>query len=216
VDEYGEPEAAELTAAAEPLLPARQIVAKECNSANATVPPQIASGAQDQDHSVTLEQAGTNSLPVSVDLSAAASAAQEQCARVANQYNLDPEETKELILLLREMKAIGFTHSNQLSKYIMEKRLASKYPNISGIVRMELDGRQWDFRGGFPPQIYAIVCRELGLDNQRSRAVPVDFTSYKELSASPASGQRQMMGKPAQRDTPPKSNHRATTRLQLR
>lgn len=112
LDEYAESEAAELTAAAEPVLHARQIAAIECDSCKATVPPLIECSTQDQDRSVTLEQAGTNSLPVSVGLSATAGADQEQRARVTNQYNLEPEETEELISL----GASGFSVGNSIDQ----------------------------------------------------------------------------------------------------
>jgi hypothetical protein len=80
------------------------------------------------------------------------------------------------------MKALGFTHSAQVSSYIMKNQLGYKYKNISGIVRMEKDGRQWDFKGGFPPEIYSKICQSLNLGNEGSYARVVAFNSFEELS----------------------------------
>ena len=47
-----------------------------------------------------------------------------------------------------------------------------------GILQMELDGTTWNFKGGFPPNIYARVCDELGLSNNGTRARAVAFESF--------------------------------------
>jgi hypothetical protein len=46
---------------------------------------------------------------------------------------------------------------------------------------MEKDDTEWDFHGGFPPDIYKVICRELDLDNQGTRARPVGFTRFKDV-----------------------------------
>lgn len=100
----------------------------------------------------------------------------------------DGAESKHLVLLeneykqiIEEMKYLEFTHSRELSNYIVENKLGEKYRNISGIVKMEQDGNTWDFHGGFPKYIYKRICEDLGLDNEHSRAKAVDFESYKDL-----------------------------------
>ncbi len=79
------------------------------------------------------------------------------------------------------MRPLKFTHSKQLSGYIVRYKLGYKYKNISGILRMELGGEEWDFHGGFPPEIYKIICIELGLANQNTPARPGRFTPFKDF-----------------------------------
>lgn len=92
---------------------------------------------------------------------------------------LREEEYKQLI---KEMKPLGFTNSNEISHYIMENNLGEKYKNISGIVKMEQDGSTWDFDGGFPKNIYRKICVDLGLDKARTTANAVGFESYNDLN----------------------------------
>jgi hypothetical protein len=98
--------------------------------------------------------------------------------RRAAQEAMEDEEFRQLVA---EMSAFGFTHSNQVSAYIVSHKLGHKYKHISGVLRMQLDGHVWDFDGGFPRNIYARLCEELGLRNQGSGAVPVAFTPYKDI-----------------------------------
>ena len=102
-------------------------------------------------------------------------------ATLAKRYDLNPVESEELYELLAFMTPKEFTTSKQLSNFIVTQKLGYQYPNISGIVRMKQDGNEWDFEGGFPPKIYAIVCDELGLNNQGTRARPIGFTSFRNL-----------------------------------
>lgn len=90
-------------------------------------------------------------------------------------------EEKEFEQLVAEMKPLGLTESREVSWYIMNNRLGNKYKNISGIVKMEQDGTSWNFKGGFPPDIYARLCEELGLSNQGTRARAVGFKPFKDL-----------------------------------
>lgn len=92
-------------------------------------------------------------------------------------------ELKEFEQLIAEIKPLGFTHSSEVSSYIMQNRLGYKYKNISGIIEMELEGRTWQFKGGFPPIIYAQICSEIGLKNKGSYAKVVGFNSFKKLSS---------------------------------
>lgn len=95
------------------------------------------------------------------------------------QQEVEDTEFKQLVA---EMSRLRFTHSTQVSSYIMNNRLGNKYKNISGVVKMEQDGDTWNFNGGFPPRIYAKLCSELGLNNQGTSARAVGFKSFKELN----------------------------------
>ena len=94
------------------------------------------------------------------------------------QKEIEYREFKELIT---EMASLGFTHSKELSDYIIRNQLGYKYKNISGVLEMEKDGYRWDFNGGFPEKIYAQICSELNLRNEGSNAKVVNFNSFKKL-----------------------------------
>jgi hypothetical protein len=102
-------------------------------------------------------------------------------ARLNKPVAPDPEET-EFRALVAQVKALGFTSSKQLSNYIMEYRLGSKYGHISGKLTMERNGDQWPFYGGIQPRIYARLCEELGLENQGTEARPGEFVPFRDLS----------------------------------
>ena len=104
--------------------------------------------------------------------------AQQRAVAEKRKPNAEEEEFRQLVA---EMSVLGFTYSSQVSAYIVRNRLGHKYKHISGILQMEMDGNVWSFNGGFPPNIYARLCEELGLGNQGSRAVPREFTPYKDI-----------------------------------
>jgi hypothetical protein len=108
----------------------------------------------------------------------------EHKALLELRHNLNSEAAEELYRLLREMVPLKFTRSSQLSHYIVSNRLGYKYPIISGVLRMKNDDKEWNFSGGFPPDIYAIICDELKLGNENSDAIPIKFTSFKQLQAA--------------------------------
>jgi hypothetical protein len=91
------------------------------------------------------------------------------------------EEEREFNELLSEVKALGFTHSNQVSAYIVRHKLGYKYKHISGVLQMESAGDTWNFNGGFPPHVYARLCKSLGLRKNCSDARPASFTAYKDI-----------------------------------
>jgi cold shock CspA family protein len=104
-----------------------------------------------------------------------------QSIRLIQKYTLKSRaEADELAQLLAEMRPLNFTRSKELSAYIVEHQLGYNYPNISGIVRMEQAGIRWNFHGGFPPEIYKIICIELNLNNEGTDASPVGFTPFKD------------------------------------
>lgn len=106
---------------------------------------------------------------------------ENEIGRIAKEHKLAKPGADELEQLLAEMRPLNFTHSKQLSGFIVKHQLGYKYPNISGIVRMEEAGTEWDFHGGFPPDIYRVICMELNLDNQGTSARPVSFTPFKNF-----------------------------------
>ena len=102
--------------------------------------------------------------------------------KIAKRYRLDITRADELYRLLKELGPLGFTHSRQLSIHIIRNELGYRYPNISGIVTMEDDGgTRWLFPGGFPPEIYTIICQELVLANQGTSARAIHFESFQDI-----------------------------------
>lgn len=96
----------------------------------------------------------------------------------AEQEQIEEQEFQQLVA---EIANFGFTNSSQVSNYIVSNRLGYKYKNISGILQMELDGTTWNFKGGFPPKIYAKLCNELGLSNNGTKARAVAFESFGKI-----------------------------------
>jgi cold shock CspA family protein len=113
--------------------------------------------------------------------------AKQAIIKEAHQAQLDAKraqeeiEEKEFQDLVAEMKQIGYTHSSQVSNYIVSNRLGYKYRNISGVLQMELNGTIWNFKGGFPPNIYARLCNELDLSNEGTKAKPIAFESFDSI-----------------------------------
>jgi cold shock CspA family protein len=106
--------------------------------------------------------------------------AQQELQRETERHQVEIEN-KEFQQLIAEMKPLAFTHSSQVSSYIMRNKLGLKYKHISGVVTMEKDGNTWDFKGGFPPNIYAQICSALDLANNGSYARVVGFNSFNKL-----------------------------------
>ena len=93
----------------------------------------------------------------------------------------DEEEGLEFELLVAEVSSKGFTLSSQVSSYIVRNKLGNKYKNISGVLTMRNETSEWNFKGGFPPKIYAMLCDRLGLGNNGSHSQVLDFTPFKDL-----------------------------------
>lgn len=106
---------------------------------------------------------------------------QKEIKRIEKEWHLSKEEAEELHKIIEEVRPLKFTLSSQLSRYIMRHKLGHKYQNISGILRMRLSGEEWDFHGGFPPNIYAALCKELNLKGKGTPAEPINFTPFKNL-----------------------------------
>lgn len=89
-------------------------------------------------------------------------------------------EEAEFDALVAEIRPLGFSHSSQVSRYIVQNSLGHKYKKISGYLTMESGEEKWEFKGGFPPKIYARLCDALDLDNYHSSARATQFESFEE------------------------------------
>lgn len=103
-------------------------------------------------------------------------------SELTKKHSLSDVEAKELSTLLKDVESKRFTYSSELSNYIKRYNLGSKYPNISGIVTMQNSSDTWNFNGGFPRNIYRIVCQELDLVDKGTSSKAIDFLYYKQLS----------------------------------
>lgn len=91
------------------------------------------------------------------------------------------EEEKEYELALSEIRRQGFTRPSQMSSYIAKNKLGRKYRSISGVVDMSDGELSWDFEGGFRPDIYAMLCEDLGFRDKRNDVWSTGFTPYKDI-----------------------------------
>jgi hypothetical protein len=96
-------------------------------------------------------------------------------------HRKNEHEEREFFQLVAEISPLGFTTTKEVSAYIVNNNLGLKYKHISGVVTMEGEGREWDYRGGFPARIYARLCDKLGLSNQRSQAKLKNFIPFKDI-----------------------------------
>jgi hypothetical protein len=133
-------------------------------------------------HELSVERGKERQLRVVEEQRRKAEALREnEVGRIAKEHKLTKPEADELYQLLTEVRPLNFTRSKQLSAYIVKYCLGYQYQQISGILRMREAGTEWDFHGGFPPRIYAIVCEELKLSNQGTPAIAVEFTPFKDI-----------------------------------
>lgn len=91
------------------------------------------------------------------------------------------KQKEEFELLIAEMEPKGFTMSAQVSNYIVRNRLGDKYKHISGVLEMTNGISSWKFNGGFPPEIYAMLCDRLNVVDKKTNSRVVDFTPFKDL-----------------------------------
>lgn len=111
----------------------------------------------------------------------AAEEAERDARRRATNAELEAQrkaEEAEFDALVAEIMPLGFSHSSQVSTYIVQNSLGHKYKKISGYVTMESGEEKWEFKGGFPPKIYARLCDALKLDNYHSTARATQFESF--------------------------------------
>lgn len=88
---------------------------------------------------------------------------------------------QELYSLITEIEQLDFNTSSQLSYHISKNKLGYKYPNISGVITMKQQSNTWNFKGGFPPKIYRIICTALEMTSQGTTAKTVKFRSYASM-----------------------------------
>lgn len=106
----------------------------------------------------------------------------EQARIVEARFKAESEAAEsEFQQLVSEVRRLGFTESKQVSAYIVNNSLGRKYRHISGVLTMRRDDDSWQYHGGFPPEIYARLCHELGLSQQGTNAVPESFTPFKDI-----------------------------------
>lgn len=90
-------------------------------------------------------------------------------------------EKDEFEQLVRELEPLDFSSSKDLTSHILQNKLGTRFPHISGILEMEKDGRTYNFRGGFPPHIFAKLCQRLRLARDTSSASATNFQSFQSL-----------------------------------
>ena len=90
-------------------------------------------------------------------------------------------ERAEFERLVSELKELEFSSSKDLTSHILQNKLGTRFPHISGILEMEKDGRTYDFKGGLPPHIFARLCHRLGLQRDTSNASAKKIRSFQEL-----------------------------------
>jgi cold shock CspA family protein len=110
--------------------------------------------------------------------------AEEESHQKSLEKDIDKKQIQnhEFKQLVAEIKPYDFKESRQVSQYIIKNKLGKKYKHISGILKMEVEGSAWSFKGGFPPKIYSLLCSELGLKSQGTRARVVSFESFNDLN----------------------------------
>ena len=104
--------------------------------------------------------------------------------QLMNKFSLQDEMAEELADLILEVESLNFSLSSELSNYITQNSLGKKYPNISGSVTMQNGCDTWSLNGGFPRNIYRIICQELSLHGKGTTAQAVGFRSYKSMQNS--------------------------------
>lgn len=96
-------------------------------------------------------------------------------------YRLNYLEAKELSYVIDICLAQNLIYSRDLSNFIRFNGLGRYFPNICGILYMDNGCNQWKFIGGFPSNIYRILCNELNLKGRGSNATTIGFKPFKCL-----------------------------------
>jgi len=108
---------------------------------------------------------------------------QQQKNELKQKQNKLKQQKNELYQLLAEMRPLNFKNTKELSAYIVKHKPGYRYPKISGIVTMADGGTTWPFFGGFSPEIYTIICRELGLTSQGTDARSIHYESFEDINS---------------------------------
>lgn len=97
---------------------------------------------------------------------------------------LESKYLEKLPFVVERLRAAGISTNSELSRYIKDNRLGDEFPDIIGIVTMS-DGRnQWEYDGGVSPQMYRVLCQELGFDKPKSDSRVETFESYADKKRS--------------------------------
>lgn len=91
---------------------------------------------------------------------------------------LECKTLDKLPAVIEKLRGAGVNTNTALSRYITDNRLGEQLPETTGIVTMS-DGRDtWAFEGGVSPQLYRVLCQELGLTVPKSGAQAKSFDAY--------------------------------------
>ena len=110
---------------------------------------------------------------------------QSEPVNYEEKYRLSTEQADELRRLVADLGPLNFKRSVDLSRYIVRHKLGYRYPIISGIVDMTDGTSKWKFDGGFSPDMFAIVCDALGVEDQGTHSWVIGFTPYKNTNYYP-------------------------------
>lgn len=92
------------------------------------------------------------------------------------------QEKIEFTSLCYELVHKDFKYSSEASRYIIDNKLGYKYRHISGHLTFKsLSGEEWILKGGFPENIFSMLCCALGLQDNNTSAEPEEFISFAEL-----------------------------------
>lgn len=88
---------------------------------------------------------------------------------------------KEICDLVEFFKNRNYTRSSQISDYIKEHNLSSKYPNITGSLEMTNGDETWIFENGILPEYYAEICERLNIGNNGTVSWVTSYESNKSI-----------------------------------
>lgn len=97
------------------------------------------------------------------------------------QYHLTNNEAHELSDLLKFFKDKNFTHSAQLSDFIVKNNLADRFPNLTGVGLFKKGSDEWNLKGTISPSVYRIICSYLNLQGKDSGSTIHKFTNYESM-----------------------------------
>lgn len=92
-------------------------------------------------------------------------------------------EEEEFEAMVEEFRPLGFKTSAEVSRYVRNNKLGTKYRKLSGELELSNEGEAWVFNGAINPRYYARLCDALGLGNKKTNAVPGRFTSEEDKAS---------------------------------
>lgn len=95
--------------------------------------------------------------------------------------SLSNTSEREFQQLVREVGRYNFTSSSEVSRFIRQNNLGTKYSHISGSLEMVNGEDSWNFDGGISPKYFARLCSALNLNHKGSNARVRRFRSYAEI-----------------------------------